>query len=183
MKKSLFLAVMAFLVPFFLHAQVGKQEVPRFEKVDIAETGAAVYMPRGAGAFEMSLSEDGSEVYTNEIQHGDFFFSVVAVKFVPEMADASAEDLEALLISYLEFLRTQLAVGDAAGVGKGHLKEEVPGARGVIDYWLDAEGTRYAVKGWIDQRMIGVMLLYGPDEYPIYNVQDMFLNGFRFPGE
>lgn len=183
MKKSLFLAAMALLLSFSLHAQVGKQEVPRFEKVSIGETGAAAYMPRGAGAFEMSLSEDGSEVYTNEIQHGDFFFAVVAVRFVPAMTDNSSADMEGLLVNYMEFLQGQMGVTGTAGVGLGHTKEELPAVRGAIDYWEDAEGVQYAVKGWVDQGMLAVMLLYGPEEYPIYNVQDMFLNGFRFPGE
>lgn len=183
MKKSHFLSLLALVLPFFLNAQIGKQTVPRFEKVQIGETGGAVYMPKDAPEFEMSLSEDGSEVYTSEIQLDDFFFSVVAVKFVPEMADASTEDLESLLAGYMEFLRGQIGAGEAVGIGPGHTKEKVPGARGAIDYWQDADGIQYAVKGWIDQRMIGVMVLYGPEEYPYFNAQQMFLDGFRFPGE
>ena len=179
MKKSIVFSLLLLL----LCLAVDAQDVPRFERVAIAETGAAVYLPKGAEAFEMSLSEDGSEVYTNEVQHGDYFFSVVAVRFVPEMTDMTSEEMEALLMGYMEFLGGQLGITEKAGVGKGHTKENVPDARGVIDYWLDAEGTRYAVKGWVDQRMIGVMLLYGPDDHPIFNVQQMFLDGFRFPGE
>jgi hypothetical protein len=166
-----------------LFGQSSKPEVPRFERVAIAETGAAVYLPKGEAEFEMSLSEDGSEVYTGEIQHGDYYFSVVAVRFVPEMAEMTPDDMEGLLLNYMEFLHSQIAPGESAGVGTGHTKEKVPNARGAIDYWLDAEGDRFAVKGWIDHRMIGVMILYGPDEYPIFNVQQMFLDGFRFPNE
>lgn len=180
--KTSILAMVMMAMMFPLFAQSDKPEVPRFEKKEVGTRGAAAYLIKGSPDYEMTESEDGSRVYTTEGTSGDYFFASIVVEFEPVM-EGSPEEMEELLISYMEFLQGQFGVGETAGVGKGHTKEKFPAVRGVIDYWLDAEGVRYAVKGWVDQSMLNVSLIYGPDDYPIYNVQEMFLNGFRFPGE
>jgi hypothetical protein len=86
-----------------------------------------------------------------------------------------------MITSYLDFLQGQFGITGAAGYGKGHTMETAPNAIGVIDYWEDAEGLQYAVKSWCDGDFLSVMILYGAGEYPIFNAQEMFLNGFRFP--
>jgi hypothetical protein len=182
--KKIFSAIVLFLVGnLALMAQAGDTPVPRFEKQLAFDGGPSVYLLKGTDPYEKSLSDDGSEVYTAEGSQGEYNFASIVVRFVPPMKDASPEDMEGLLVGYLEFLQTQFGVTEAAGVGRGHTKESLPDVRGVIDYWVDADGLRYAIKGWVDQNFLGVQMIYGPDEYPIFNAQQMFLDGFRFPGE
>lgn len=158
------------------------QSVPRLAKYTVGTTGCAVYLPSDPGEFEMSLSEDDSQIFTGESKHGDHFFAVIVVQLSEPIGDAE-EDKYDMMTAYLDFLQEQFSVTGAAGYGKGHTLESAPKAVGVIDYWEDAEGTQYAIKSWCDGNFLSVLLLYGPEDYPIYNVQDMFLNGFRFPAE
>lgn len=58
-----------------------------------------------------------------------------------------------------------------------------PHALGMIDYWEDRDGLSYSVKGWIDPNFLSVMYIYGEGDYPSFNLQEMYLNGFRFPGK
>jgi hypothetical protein len=156
------------------------QSVPRFAKYDFAESGCKVYLPGDPGEIEVTLSEDGSEVYTGEVTHEDFNFAVIVVKFSEPIGD-DADVNNDMITSYLDFLQKQFGVTDAAGYGLGHKLESAPHAVGVIDYWKDSDGLQYAVKAWCDGDYLAVMILYGAEEYPIFNVQEMFLNGFRFP--
>jgi hypothetical protein len=167
------------LVLLALTTTVWCQTVPRFSKYDVAETGCKVYLPADPGEFEKTLSEDESEVYTAEVTVEDYNFAVIVVKFSEPIGDTE-EDKNDMITSYLDFLQKQFGVTGAAGYGLGHTMESAPKAVGVIDYWEDADGVQYAVKSWCDGDFLSVMILYGPEEYPIYNAQEMFLNGFRF---
>jgi hypothetical protein len=156
------------------------QSVPRFAKYEIGETGCKVYLPADPGTFEMTLSEDQSEVYTAEVVHEDFNFAVITVRFSEPLGDDDALKND-MMTSYLEFLQQQFQISGSAGVGMGHLLESAPDAVGVIDYWEDNDGLQYAVKSWCDGNFLSVLVLYGKEEYPYFNAQEMFLNGFRFP--
>jgi hypothetical protein len=90
------------------------------------------------------------------------------------------KEKEDVLIGYLDYLQTTFGIVNAAGYGKGHLLASSPNATGILDYWEDGEGNKWAVKAWADENKLGVMMLYGPKEYPYFNVQQMFLDGFRF---
>lgn len=178
MKKSLSLLPILLIISSFAWSQ----NVPRFSKYEIAETGLAVYLPDDPGEFEMTESEDGSHVYTAEVTHGDHNFAVIAVDFAEPLGD-DAELNTDMIISYLDFLQNQFGITGSAGYGKGHTLESAPDAVGVLDFWEDEEGNQWAVKAWCTSDFMGVLMLYGPEEYPIYNAQEMFLNGFRFPEE
>jgi hypothetical protein len=168
-----------FLLVSALFSCVWSQSVPRFSKYDVALTGCKVYLPNDPGEFEMTLSEDESQVYTAEVVHNDFNFGVIVVKF-SEPLDDDEEVKTDMITSYLDFLQDQFGITGAAGYGKGHTMESAPDAVGVIDYWEDNDGLQYAVKSWCDGEFLAVLILYGNGEYPYFNAQEMFLNGFRF---
>lgn len=182
-KMKIVATCIAFLfLPFLLAAQTeATVKVPRLSKTAIGESGCSAYFPEGMPDFELTKSEDGSDVYTGEVEvDGGYLFSCITVKFGEPFTDSSPEEMEELLISYMEFLQTNFEITDAAGVGKGHTLESDPDARGVIDYWDDDEGIHFAVKGWVNQKALGIMLIYGKGEYPHFNLQQMYLDGFRF---
>jgi hypothetical protein len=155
------------------------QSVPRFAKYDIAETGCAVYLPGDPGEFDLTYSEDSSEVYTGEVTHEDFNFAVILVKFYEPLGDEN-EVKNDMIKGYLDFLQGQFSITGSAGYGEGHTMDAAPNAVGVIDYWEDSDGLQYAIKSWCDGKFLAVLLLYGNEEYPIFNAQQMFLDGIRF---
>lgn len=181
--KSVSITLLALMLSLTAFAQ--SQPVPRFAKYAVAKTGCSVYLPGDPGQFELTLSQDSSEVYTGEVQQGEFYFAVIVVKFTPATASEieSQEDKELLMESYMDYLKEQFSIEEAAGYGRGHTMDDAPKAAGVIDYWTGDDKTEYAVKSWCDGQYLSVLLLYGPKEYPHYNAQNMFLNGFRFPGQ
>lgn len=156
-----------------------QEPVPNFKKYPVLETGCSYYLPESA-VFEPSLSEDGAKVITAEVLFGNFYFSTITVQFV-EGTVSTDEDKKAILDSYLQYLMSTFDISESAGFGWGHTLESNPSAIGVIDYWVDAEGTKFAVKGWCNESFLSVLFIYGSEDYPYFNAQQMFLDGVRFP--
>lgn len=174
MKIGLFLIIVC-----FAFATCAQEPVPRFKKYPVMETGCSYYLPDST-EFELSFSEDGSKVITGELLFGEFHFSTITVEFVKGM-ELAKEDMPALIESYLNYLMSTLDIVQSAGIGWGHTLDSNPKAIGAIDYWVDSEGTQFAVKVWCDNNYMAVLFLYGDKEYPYYTAQQLFLDGFRFP--
>lgn len=152
--------------------------VPRLERVDIGKTGLSAYLPKGFPEFLTNNSPDGTVVHNAEIQVGDFAFGCIALRFkVPLGPD---DDAEALLTDYLDFLKEQFHITQAAGYGHGHTIESEPSARGVIDFWVDKDGQHYAIGGWSTKAHLAVFYIAGPKDYPLINVQQAYFGGLRF---
>lgn len=155
--------------------------IPRLSRQEIADCGCALYAPPGMSFDPPTLSQDGSRVWQGQVELNGWRYGIIAVRFAEPQTASSPAELEDMLVSYLQFLQSQLGVRASAGVGRGHTRPDNPGARGVIDYWQDAEGRSWAVKGWVDAQHLAVLTLSGNGEYPWFNLQQMYLDGFRSP--
>lgn len=160
------------------------QSAPRFIKTAIADSGTQLYLPGKADPATVSYSPDSSIVYTIEVIDSTtgayyHFGSIVAqLKGV----DLTGQE-EAMLLAYLDYLKTAFDIKESAGYGKGHSLTTHPTATGILDYWLDAGGTHWIVKGWAAESTIFVLFIYGPDTYPNQNIVDVFFKGARFKGD
>ena len=156
------------------------QKVPRLTKTAVSNSGCYAYFPSSTDKikFELTYSQDSAKVYTGEVIDGDYHFAIIVVKMKEKLPNY--EEKEKMLVGYLDYLQTAFEITNAAGYGKGHQLESNPNATGIIDYWEDAEENKWSIKAWADENTLAVMMLYGPKEYPIFNVQQMYLDGFRF---
>jgi len=148
-------------------------------KQPIGACGCSLYAPEGFSVGAPDKSDDGADVYIGTAKVDDFEFGVIAVKFSVDLGD-DGDALQGMLVDYMSFVRGQLNITQTAGVGLGHRMESHPAARGVIDYWTGKDGVEYAVKGWVDGKHLGVLYIAGKGSYPLFNVQSMYLDGFRF---
>lgn len=164
---------------FFLASAA--QDVPRFAKYAIAASGCHCYFPADPGSFDIQKSDDGLNMYVGEVNSGGAYYSIILVDLGDTYANAGKTELESLMTSYLDFLKGQLSITEAAGYGLGHTMESNVDAAGVIDFWEDADGTDYDVKAWCDSHFLAVLMVYSKEEIN-YNYKSLFLNGFRFPG-
>ena len=172
-------SLLLFILVCLSFAAWSQEPIPRMQKYSVLETGCTYYLPDSVN-FELSFSEDGAKVIVCEVLFGNFHFSTITVEFVEGTVE-SEEDKKAILESYLDYLKGTFEITESANYGWGHTLDSNPNAIGVIDYWVDSEGTQFALKAWCDGAFLSVMLIYGNEEYPYYNVQEMFFDGFRFP--
>jgi hypothetical protein len=154
---------------------------PSFRKYPVASTPCSVYLPKSPGEWTKEAAQDSSDVYTVEVKADPFLYDVIAVKFAYPIGSATSEQMENLLISYLDYLKTVFKVKSAAGYGKGHILPGNDKAYGVLDFWDDTEGLKMKVKGWITREYLSVMVVSGKTDPGDAATTDIFLNGFRFP--
>lgn len=156
----------------------------RFAKYDVGDSGCKLYLPTAPQPVTMSYSEDSSRVYTIEcedtLQGNTFHYGAIVVRL--NNMDITGIEVE-LLISYLDYLKVSLSIKNSAGYGKGHTLSTHPSAKGIVDYWEDETGDEWKVMGWIAEQTLVVQFIYGPVEFPNYNISEMFFKGFRFPGD
>lgn len=160
-------------------------QAPRFKKVPVSDSGCSIYIPGDPGPVDLSYSPDSSKVYTIETLDSTYnaYFHMGAIVVRLKDMTMKPEESEDMVISYLDYLKTAFNIKKAAGYGKGHTLTTHPTAKGVIDYWEDADGDQWAVKGWAAESTMFIMFIYGPKEFPNYNVQSVFFEGARFPGD
>ncbi len=130
--------------------------------------------------FDKSFSEDSSFVYTGECKADSLTYGVICVK--TKEAIIASNNAEALMISYLDYLKTTFDINDAVGYGKGHTMNSKPDAQGVIDYWKDKDGDEWKVKAWTDGKYIAVLYVVAKGKLDDTEKNNAFLNSFRFPG-
>lgn len=168
-------------IAFFTLYNQAQETFPRMVKQDIGTSGCQAYFPGTVESFELSYSEDGASVYTGEIEVNGYNFATITVKFANPIPDRAGVVWDGLVDSYLTFLQQQFSITESVGLGKGHSLESHPIAKGYLDYWEDADGIQYVIKVWMDENYMGILFIYGDINQFNFNIQQVFLNGFRFP--
>lgn len=148
------------------------------KKYPISNSGCSLYIycePK----FTIEKSTDSSLVYTGECVKDDISYGIVCVKLLNPVSDLTmAEDL---VISYLDYLKENFSIINAAGYGKGHRLNNKENTRGILDYWEDKDKDKWKIKAWTDGKFIGFMYAYSKKELPEAKV-NIFLDSFRLPG-
>lgn len=169
---KLFAAIFSFFIAIIgSHAQTLK-------KVPIANTGCSVYAYCELN-FDKSFSPDSSTIYVAECAAGEMNYGVICVKL--SLPTDSLNIAENTLISYLDYLKSNLNITEAVGYGKGHRLNNNEKTRGVLDYWKDSDKNNWKIKAWTDGKFFGVLYGYSLKELPEAKL-NVFLEGFRFPG-
>ncbi|MES2589996.1 MAG: hypothetical protein V4622_13540 [Bacteroidota bacterium] len=172
--KKLILFIFLFATTVFSQ----NTKIPRFTKSKIGNSSSWAYLPSQNPQFTTSFSEDSSVIYTFEETIGEHEFMMLQVDFSEPIIDSLEQ--EALLISYLDFLKTQFNITQSVGYGRGHFLESNPKTHGVIDYCEDEAKNKYQLKGWINTNHLTVYFIYGKEEYPNLNIRNMFFDGIRY---
>ncbi|MBK6621705.1 MAG: hypothetical protein IPJ00_17755 [Saprospirales bacterium] len=175
------------LLPFFLLLSVftplQAQDFPKLSRYEIGESGFEAYLPCSpADVVDSSVSDDGSPVWTAEVEGGDLLFGIICVKFA-EPLGFDAELNTQLLESYLDYLKEAFEVSESVGYGYGHVLELSENALGMLDYWLDSDGYEWKIKGWVSNSYLTVLYVGGGEGELNEEASNMFLDGIRFPAK
>jgi len=153
---------------------------PELSKQAIGKTGYSAQLPSGFTWDAPTKSPDSSDVYTGTKDIGNGYkFGVVAVKFSDPLFN-NAEELQDMVIAYMDSLKTAWKVKSGSGYGRDQLLPGDASARGVIDYWHGPDSTEWSLKGWANKTGMCILYIVGPNTYPHMTVQNAYFDGFRF---
>ena len=171
-----YMKLLSFVLLLFISTATFSQSL---KKYPIGNTGCSAYAFCQFGDFDADNSEDSSKVFTKECAQDSTTYGIICVQL--KTAIEKPDIAESVLISYLDFLKTQFKITSSAGYGKGHRLKDREDTRGVLDYWEDADKYHWKVKGWTDGKFIAVMYTYSKKELSETKI-NLFLDGFRLPG-
>ncbi len=165
-----------FLVSLFCITSGNGQSV---KKYPIGESGCAAYFFCDPGTFNVSYSEDSSKIYTAECITGETGYGLICVQL--NQVDLKIDDVEPVMLSYLDYLKTLFKVTSAVGYGKGHRLRGKENIHGIIDYWKDENGMNLKIKSWTDGNFI--IFLYARSAKELVETKtNVFLDGIQFKG-
>jgi hypothetical protein len=168
----------ALLFFYLISTQAYSQD--QFRKYPIGASGCSAYFFSDPGQANVSFSPDSSTVYTIESQDTEgITYSIIVIDLSIELME---EEIEPMLISYVDYLKEQFGVTASVGYGKGHRLGSYDKARGVIDFWNTKEDD-VAVKAWGDPNFLSVMMVFSERGKDVTNKSQAFFNGFRFPAD
>ncbi|MBK7174021.1 MAG: hypothetical protein IPH84_12475 [Bacteroidales bacterium] len=174
MKKSLLIICLLMIV---ICAAMSQDQL---KKYDIGDSGCSAYFYNNPGQAEVSFSPDSSKVYTLEsLDESGNTYSIIVVDLA---IDLPGEEVENILISYLDYLKEQFGVLSSAGYGKGHKLDTHASAKGINDFWSSQEDD-ISVKAWGDPGYLAVMMVFSAKGTDVFSKSQVFFNGFRFPGD
>lgn len=173
--------ILTFILAFNTLGNLAQESFPRLIKQSIGTSGCQAYFPGTVEAFDMSYSEDGAKVINGELLTNGLVFGTITVQFANPIPDRDGVVWDGLVDSYLKYLQQQMHIIESAGLGKGHTLESHPIAKGYLDYWSDKDNLQYVIKAWMDENYMGILYVYGDTNQLNFNIQELFLNGFRFP--
>jgi hypothetical protein len=149
------------------------------KKYDIGNSGCVVYSFCDPVKFDMNYSQDSAKVYTSECKNEDAYYGIICIKLAKDISAIS--EAEAVLVTYLDYLKGAFKITAAAGYGKGHRLKGKENTRGIIDFWKDDEQNNWKVKGWTDGKFMAVLYVYSKKELPETKL-NVFLDGLVFKG-
>ncbi len=148
------------------------------KKVPISNSGCSVYAFCDL-KFEKKYSEDSSLMYLGECSNDNIMYGVICVKLLLPIDDLN--EVEKILIDYLDYLKSRFNILKSTGYGKGHRLANNENTRGILDYWEDDEKNNWKIKAWTNGKFIGVLYGYSAKELNETKL-NIFLESFRFPG-
>ena len=150
----------------------GRTAESKFKRYMIGRTGCTALLLWGDPSFYIYKTNDKEPVYFYEQEMTDVSFGMIVVN-MRELY--TLDKAESILMHYMNSIRKPFCI--ACNVG---METERDGqSLRVNDYWQDANGIDWKVRGESDGKILSVLYVKNISSSPV-NEHDAFLNGFRF---
>ncbi len=141
----------------------------------IANTGCSALLPLRNAGFDRSVTDSGDTLYFNDWTENNVTYGMICVRLSEPIELAKAGYM---LYQYVEDLRHPCAVDVHAGI-QATKDWNSSVTETVVDYWQDAHGQDWKVKGYTDGHTLAVLYVKNIGEVDVQR-QDQFLDGFHF---
>jgi hypothetical protein len=120
-------------------------------------------------------TKTGDIVQVNECNDNDATYGIISIKL--KKAFAQLQQAQTVLIEFMEQLQPTFGVLHTTGLQAEWESTNVS----VTDYWQDADGQDWKVKGWTDGKTMAVFYIRNIAKVPVAR-ECYFLNGTYLTG-
>lgn len=148
---------------------------PRFRNRKIANTGCIAFLPKDI-PFKTKKTPDGGLFCCTEFIHEEITYGVICISLDKEL---SLNKARKILAAYMKKLHGPFFIFHSIGLTRdADWNSSVTCA--LVDYWQDAGGADWKIKGYTDGKSIGILYLKNIAKTDVV-LQDKFLDSFHFP--
>jgi len=148
-----------------------------FKRFSIANSGCTILLPEHAGNFSTSFTNAKDIIHFGETSEGDVTYGSVTIQLLNPL-DTLAE-AEKVLAQFMHTLQASYDIEHTTGLTLGYTLKGNNEARGIVDYWQDADGIDFKVKGWTNGSIMAVLFIREISQVPVAK-QEMYLDSFKF---
>lgn len=161
------------LFVFLATSFVLRATAPRFKRYLICP-GCSTYLNSSARTLHVRQTRDGDKIFFNEYTEDGVTYGTICVQM---KETCSLEAAESILVNYLNRVRKPLHIACNVAMDCRTEGQQLT----ITDYWQDAAGTDWKVKGYTNGRIVSVLYVKNISDTTVNN-HDAFLDGFRFSG-
>jgi hypothetical protein len=144
---------------------------PRFRRYTICP-GCSSLLHSENRTLHVRYTRDGDRLYFNEYAEDGVTYGLICVQMSKTY---SLKEAEKILVHYVNRVRKPFLISCNLSMDV----EEDAGLLTLTDYWQDATGFDWKVKGYANGRIVSVLYVKNITDTSVKN-HDAYLDGFRF---
>lgn len=160
------------LLLYLAHRFVRRRREPQFTRYLIGRTGCSSLLFTHTPTLHCKQTGDGERLYFYEHGVNGVTYGLITVHMKERHTFSQAENL---LVLFLHRIQKPFRIAH-------NLKMEVermPAAVELTDYWQDAKGTDWKIRGLCNGKVLSVLYVKNIGRSRVAE-HDVYLNGFRF---
>ncbi|HEU4469945.1 MAG TPA: hypothetical protein VFR58_02585 [Flavisolibacter sp.] len=147
---------------------------PKSKLQFIGETGCSVLV-HGDKHFDQCKTPSGDTLHVHECSEGKVGYGVICIALQENYDPSHAVNM---LAAYMKRLKGPFSIFHSTGLVPG-TDWNAPGSESLVDYWQDAEGRDWKVKGYTNGRCLAVLYVRNIGQLSTER-QEQFLDSFHF---
>lgn len=150
------------------------EETPK--RIAVSTCGCTANLP--ARPITQKIEDEaGNPVYIGQAKEGGCTYGFATVELEQVIYDRA--EAEQALFLFMEDMHPSFNIEYTTGLVHGYSHPHSDAVWGMTDYWQDADGVDWKVKGWTDGRIMTVLYVKGIGSLS-FAQQDAFLDSFQF---
>ncbi|MDB5196408.1 MAG: hypothetical protein JWP88_779 [Flaviaesturariibacter sp.] len=150
------------------------EHVPK--RIAVTSCGCTAELPSTPLTQKLE-DEKGNTVFIGHAKEDSCTYGFATVELEHVIYDRA--QAEQALFLFMEDMHPSFDIEYTTGLLHGYSHPHSDAVWGMTDYWQDADGIDWKVKGWTDGRILTVLYVKGIGSMSLAK-QDSFLNSFQF---
>lgn len=147
-----------------------------FKRYAISGSGCSVCFTSSPGRFTKSITKDGDFMYFGLTRERQSSFGVITILLQQTLSDE--QTAKKMLEGFMNGLHESMNIKHTVGLYATSHHYPSSNIQNLIDYWQDADGVDWKIKGWTNGKAFGILYVKNISAQPAPKI-DQYLDSFR----